>query len=408
MIDRNRDNGPLLICTGVDFQSFPFGGVISLLTDYLTFFPSAVAQKTYLIGLTTNILELNRLQEKTIGGQKYNFIPIANVAGNYSGSIRLKYNMALLKNYFRLRRLHAGIFYAHSNEIGLALKLFFPTKKVVVHFHGLENPVLSSKFKFVRYKLLACIYDLLCVKLLIKLADKIVINIDEENFVLFSAQYNKYSHKFFRIPPLINENIFRVRDKAVTRGQLGVNSDSKLIIFHGRLFPSKGVDLLINAFKIVSQRENKVELFIIGEGPAKNDLQQLTKSLQLNSKVTFLGQQSRAKIGLYLGCADVFATGTHFEAISVALLEAIACGLPVVTTLVAGVRDVIRNGVNGFYIENRNPEEFAEKLIYCLSDKNDELRRQSIAVASKFRPQKVIPEIMVALFNADEVHSASL
>ena len=110
-----------------------------------------------------------------------------------------------------------------------------------------------------------------------------------------------------------------------------------------------------------------------------------------------MGSVPREKIGSYLSCADVFVTGTHFEAISVALLESVACGLLVVTTKVGGVNDVIINGYNGFILESRDPVEMAEKIMRCLEMDKNIAHRNVLATAEQFYPEKIIPQIIQVL-----------
>ncbi len=383
----------------VDFSQFPFGGILSLLKDYLKFLPAELADLTVLIGLTRTEEELGQHKVRLVGTKKFQFIPVAYIPDRFTGSIRFSYNLGIIRHYFTIRALDPSILYAHTNEIGLLLKLLFPRRRVIVHFHGLENPIATCKFPLLRRSPLVGLYKLLCMDLLIRIADKIIINIDSERYAVFVSSHGEAAHKFHRLPPVIDSTIFHPRDKTAMRRKLGLGDNAKILIFHGRLELTKGVDLVIDAFNLVIEHMANAKLIILGDGSHKGAFEQKTRELNLGDQVLFLGNVPRETIGEYLSCADIFVTGTHFEAISVALLEAIASGLPVVSTLVGGVRDAIENGYNGFYIERRDPREMAEKILLCLGHDQQTMSNNALEVAKRFHPERIIPDIVKVLLS---------
>jgi len=394
-----RNIETIVLASDVDFDGFPFSGVLSLLKDYLTYLPADVARRIVLIGITTQRDMVGKESQRQFGSNVYRFLPVAYVRPGSRGSVRLAYNLGVFRHYLAIRAIAPDVIYAHSPESALLFRLLFPTQKVIVHFHGIENPIKTCKFPALRNPLLVGLYDLLAVKLLFHLVNRIIINIDAERFTNFISGYNISKAKFVRITPLIDVRLFKPVQKSEMRRQLGLAETDPVLVFHGRVEYPKGVDLVIDALKIVVSRLPNTHLIIIGDGAEKKALVQQCQRLGLERQVMFMGSVPREKIGNYLSCADVFVTGTHFEAISVALLEAIACGLLVVTTKVGGVNEIIIAGYNGFCLEHRDPIEMAEKIVSCIEMDKNIASRNVLATAEQFYPEKVISQIVQVLLD---------
>jgi glycosyltransferase involved in cell wall biosynthesis len=131
---------------------------------------------------------------------------------------------------------------------------------------------------------------------------------------------------------------------AEKRRSLDLPLEGRFVVFVGRLHPAKGLDVLLNAWRqVVVDLTEAAYLIIIGEGELRSKLE--TQAGDLAPYVIFLGR--RDKVVDYLQVADVFALPSRAEGLSNALLEAMACGLPVVATAVGGAPEVIEDNVNG-------------------------------------------------------------
>jgi glycosyltransferase involved in cell wall biosynthesis len=133
-----------------------------------------------------------------------------------------------------------------------------------------------------------------------------------------------------------------------------------ILIFSGRLEPPKGIDQVLHATRILSVGIPNVRLLIVGDGSAREELARAASQLGISERVTFTGRIARERIPLYLSAADVFVTGTSRESISMALLEALACGVPAVCGPVGGAREVLSGEMTGVVIEEVTPEALAE------------------------------------------------
>lgn len=133
-----------------------------------------------------------------------------------------------------------------------------------------------------------------------------------------------------------------------------------------RLAPVKDIGTLLRALKIVITVFSDVQLDIIGDGSERTLLEELTKELNLANSVTFHG--FRRDIPDVLYPIDIFVLSSISEGTSITLLEAMAAGKPVVVTNVGGNPAIIEDGVNGFLVPSRDPEQMADAIIRLLKD----------------------------------------
>jgi len=132
----------------------------------------------------------------------------------------------------------------------------------------------------------------------------------------------------------------------------------------GRLSPIKDHVTLLKAARLVADRLPGFQLDVIGDGPLRADLETLRATLGLADHVHFRGY--REQVGPYLAAADVFVLSSVSEGISIALLEAMASGLPAVATDVGGNREVIVPDVNGYLVRVGSPGDLADAILSLL------------------------------------------
>lgn len=141
--------------------------------------------------------------------------------------------------------------------------------------------------------------------------------------------------------------------------------DKKTIVYTGRLSIEKGVDLLLLGFSRL-ERGGKCQLVIIGDGPQKEHIQTLLNTLHLKTSVILL--DGRDEVAGYLQASDLFVLPSRFEGLSNALLEAMACALPVISTRVGGSTDIIEHGRNGLLVDVESAEQVACAIAQILDD----------------------------------------
>lgn len=123
------------------------------------------------------------------------------------------------------------------------------------------------------------------------------------------------------------------------------------LAFTGRLTREKGLFELLEAFRHIAERFPQARLYLAGGGPDREELEQRSSEWGIADKVSFLGWLSPREIQGLLSETDVFVLPSHFEGMSNALLEAMATGIPVVTTLVGAAGDLVVHEQTGYAVE---------------------------------------------------------
>jgi len=151
------------------------------------------------------------------------------------------------------------------------------------------------------------------------------------------------------------------------------NKKELKILFVGRLIDLKGICHLITAMKTVISMIDNVHLKIIGNGPERVKLEQLTNVLGISSRVQFIDNTGREKLLLHYNDANLFVLPSitingQTEGLGVVLLEAMASGVPVIGSNTGGIPDIITDGVNGLLVPPGDPDALAAAIITILEN----------------------------------------
>jgi glycogen(starch) synthase len=138
------------------------------------------------------------------------------------------------------------------------------------------------------------------------------------------------------------------------------------ILAVGRLVPQKGFDVLLDAF--ADARLSQLELLLAGDGPERAALERRSERLGVTSRVRFLGSVDRAQLVALLRGAKLFAFPSRGEAFGIALLEAMAAGVPSVATSAGGIPEFSRNGENALIVEPDDPVALAGAIHRLATD----------------------------------------
>ena len=159
----------------------------------------------------------------------------------------------------------------------------------------------------------------------------------------------------------------------------------------GRLDPIKDQATLLRAVRVAADRIPEIRLDVVGDGPSRQDLEALRATLGLKDRVTFHGYH--ADVAPFLAAADAFVLSSISEGVSIALLEAMASGLPAIATDVGGNREVIVDGVTGVLTPAGSADTLAAAIVRLESDPGG-LERMGRAsrrrVEEEFNLQRVV------------------
>ena len=263
-----------------------------------------------------------------------------------------------IKSFFAVKKINPDIVHIQTIYLslsGLLIKKFLH-KPYVVYGHG-SDVYLPWRFKNI------------ISKPILKNADAVIALTED-----MKREVQKiYDREVFVIPNGIDLERFENLSKEDLRSELEIK-EGKIILFVGTLRPVKGVRYLIEAMKIVTDKNKNKRLFIVGDGEERGYLESLVRNLNIERYVTFVGKVPNEEVPEYMGASDVFVLPSLSEGFPVTVIEAMASGLPIVATDVRGLSEIIKNGENGFLVKPKNSIEIAEKVLLLLED--DELRRR--------------------------------
>ena len=146
------------------------------------------------------------------------------------------------------------------------------------------------------------------------------------------------------------------------------------LLYVGRLAAAKGLPILLQSLALLKLASPDIQLTVIGDGEDRAELEFQVKKLELDPCVNFVGYQSSESVCQYLQAADIFVMSSFAEGVPVVLMEAMMAGLPVVATQVAGVSELVEEGVNGFLVPPSDVRLLTERIQSLLAD--GELRQR--------------------------------
>ena len=140
------------------------------------------------------------------------------------------------------------------------------------------------------------------------------------------------------------------------------------LLFVGRLVPEKGVLVLLWALAELKRRGLEVEAVLVGDGPYRQELEDAGRRLGLAGRLTFTGALTGAAIAPRYREADVFCLPSFAEGLPVVLMEAMANELPVVTSRLAGIAELVDDGVSGFVVPPARDDVIVDALELLAAD----------------------------------------
>lgn len=216
-------------------------------------------------------------------------------------------------------------------------------KQVIMSYHG----GAAERFLADRKHIIA--------KKSLKIADKIIVPSGYLKDMFFQLGLTAEI-----VPNILNfkDYDFRFRDNPTPR-----------FIVTRHLEPIYNIEMVIRAFQLIADKYPSAILSICGKGSEEAKLKKLVKDLHLEEMVEFLGEVNNNEIASKYNEADIFLNGSNIDNLPVAILEAFASGLPVVSTNAGGIKYIIKNGQNGLLVEINDYKGMAEQVERLLQDK---------------------------------------
>jgi len=365
----------ILLIHTTDVTGNKISGIDTFIKDFIKYLPASYNLE--LIGISSGRKKrpVGRWENLKLNGREFRFLPILYVKDVNKKTripLILLFTLALLR-YKKRISLRNKILLFHRIEPTLLFKNQRNKKVVIIHgnmqeLYNRKNEVKWSRLPFLYFSL---------EKYLLRRINKIYI-VNENGVRFYKEKYPFIKDRIFFFPSWVDIEIFYPIDSNASSNEkkaflkkLDFPIDSILILFVGRLEKQKDPFLLIDTFKYLNAKMPQTRLLIAGTGSLKNNLLIKIKKNNLQKRVFFHGPVSPKILSNIMKISDILLSTSAFEGMSRSILEALACGIPVVATDVGEADKIIRNSISGFISKDRNPETIGKLIIRVLKQKKN-------------------------------------
>jgi glycosyltransferase involved in cell wall biosynthesis len=181
--------------------------------------------------------------------------------------------------------------------------------------------------------------------------------------------------------------------------KFGIPEDRKIILYLGRIHKTKGIDILIKAYAYLKNKMNFKDAVLVIAGPDDgylSEIKYLAQAFGVSNSILFVGPlYGEDKLAAYVD-SEVYVLPSRYETFPMVVLEAYACGKPVIASNVGGLKELIIDSQTGLLFEAGNFKQMAEKIVYLLNDSDKAIeigRKARILVEEKYSIDKVVDMI---------------
>ena len=356
----------LLLVEPEDFAAPLYGGGgAAIVAQIVRSFGSRLA----IVGMTSGRHAIGRWTYAEIYGRRCLFLPViqcARVERTVFISRTFRFAVALAEHRKALKEVGIESVFSQTWAV-LWFFAFWPGRwDICYYFPGLGNSIRYGRHPILG-RILAGPYDLVHSVALRKA--KVVLAAASRDAIVRHQRHLRRLGTDIEINPLptaTDVELFKPRPKEAVRPKLGLPLKAPIYIFVGRLTAVKSVPLILEALKIVKKSRPEALLLIVGDGEERSNLERLASHLGLADSVRFLRMRPPEQVAELIACADAGLFASYTEGFSVAMIEQLACGRPIVSTDVSGAHELIVDGTNGFILPNRDVESYARRMLDAL------------------------------------------
>lgn len=299
----------------------------------------------------------NTALEKILENKK---IPVHYLGKSTSVSFKV-----ILKTYKMLSKLSPDIIHSHISGTAYAFLWVLLHKCKLIHtIHTRPDMEFSSKFRKV-------------LKLFVKLKKIILVAVSKENQRIATKYYNVGEDTCYYVNNPVEVSKYYKNEKTIG-----------LITFINvsRQDDNKNQILALRAFAKLHEKMNNIKLVLVGDGNQHSNLISEAKKLGLQDVVSFPGEVSNAED--YLANADIYLSTSHREGLPLSMLEAMAAGLPIISSNVGGCSDIVVN--NGILFEDNNEEQLLKAMDKLANDESlrNEYAQNGYAIVNEYDATK--------------------
>lgn len=369
------------------------GGVETFIRGLIKYSPEDI--EYVVIGATTNPSERPLFQWTIckVDGKSFRYLPIIRLYDGGKQSLfpaTLRYEMAALRHMPDLANFQV----LESHRIEHFILRGKGRTRINLFLHQ-NMSVLRDKQSDIRWRYLPSLYYFLEKRVLHQVNS--IFAVREDAVADYQSRHPEIANRFNFQPTWMDPDIFypvglekrnQLRKFLCTR--YSVPEDDGILVAVGRLDYQKDPLLLIRAMSILLQERPDVRLLWVGDGILHDDVVRVAEGVGISDRIVLTGLLNPHEIADIHRAADLFVMSSAYEGMPIALIEALGCGLPAVTTDVGEVRRLIDSGVNGEICSVRTAERLAGSIIKCL-DKHEHYRGEPCTMrALQYTPQRVL------------------
>jgi len=367
------------------------GGIQTVIRSFIKYAPSEFEVR--LVGTGEPHLPSGSWQEAEFAGRALHFLPLFPLQNDNFRSLiptTLKYTAALLGRSFASDFMHF-----HRLEPTLASLQWSGDKSLFIH-NDIQKQMESTGDKnAILWRRLPAAYFAL-ERLLVGQFTQIL-SCNTESVELYRQRYPAIAKRVAYIRNTVDNEIFypltlekREEQRRIFAQRLGLAEDTRFVLFAGRLHPQKDPILLVRS--IAALNEPNIHLLIAGDGELADAVRSEIDQLRLSKRVTMLGSLDQAELAQLHRLCNAFILTSAYEGLPLVVLEALACGTPVVTTR-CGETPKLLSADSGTVCEERTPVAIADALRKVLLHPDDYPIESCVETAQPYGARTVITDV---------------
>jgi glycosyltransferase involved in cell wall biosynthesis len=371
------------------------GGIDTFIRGMLRWAPEDM--EISLLGATTDIAErpVRKWTTCKLGKQSFRFYPVLSLT-DPGKQKRIPTSLTFTLALARSREpVGADLLVFHGIEPILAFLRDPRPKTAVIHQ---DMQVLRNQGADIRWRYMPWLYFGFERLLMPRLRS--IFCVRQNAVENYRQRFPKIADRFFFTPTWVDTEAFppptterRRAGRDRLRTEFGFNESDHVLITVGRLDSQKNPMLLMESLDKVLLHHENVRLLMVGEGQLRSEIESYASSRGLEDKIVLCGVRTPETVAEYLHGADTFVLSSAYEGMPMCVLEALGCGLPVVSTDVGEVNRVVRDGVNGEIVSTHDVESFANAILRCIGRSDQYRGEPCVAAIQDFTAQKVLEPI---------------
>ncbi|MEM1155678.1 MAG: glycosyltransferase family 4 protein [Pseudomonadota bacterium] len=371
------------------------GGTDTCIRDILRCAPEDIRMK--LVGVTTDTRArpVHRWVNCTVSGREFEFYGLMSVADLESQKrvpLSLQFTLRLLSNASLFR--DADVIQLNRIEPALGL-LGCPQPKLLIIHQNME--VVSDKNSDIRWKYFPGLYFWI-EKVLLKRVREIFI-VREDAVEEYRKRFPEKKKAIRFLPTWMNPGLFYELDNQSKHHEresfsdFPISPDDQMLVFVGRLDHQKDPLYLIDILEALKAKREKWKMLIIGDGVLRSDVEEAIYRTDLKDRVLVAGARLQDEVARFVRASDLLLLSSAYEGMPRCVVEALGCGVPVVTTNAGEVSLLVNDGENGFIVKEKDPEEFANKVECVLSNLGAYSGRVCLDAVNPYKADVVLEDL---------------